>query len=641
MSTTLSTTTRTLSPRKAVKPGGTDGDRNPTSLLTARAHSPKARSYSDAPKPSLSPSPAFREPARRVSKDDSVIPAPTTPKRPNVHTRGLSLQMPGQDIASSASALSTSRGPLSPKLDASHTYNSPTSMLPRRSRGLDFTRACTNLHHSTLAASSPEASPTIGGRGIQIPQRRGLGGKTVLDSPSNLSSSLWSSMPGADKTGLSSSVSSVNMLDSDSDSGSSSDDMAIDREIDDPLLNTPAVTKLQNILSSPAGDSLSAFTSLGQSNFYNFTRARMRGGGKKSRHSSSSVSASSAKPSPGALSPRVVQSIENSNAGYFAPGLTRQQVQSRRESLSLGAGLLHLSDSEDNEGKSNKRQSLSSTMDISAADGPRGVVRRAVTRRSNMLPKTKTFARIRAALMEEAAPIDSEVRREAEVIRQVHDNDPTYKSDPSPILPATPFTQEPEASPEEGDSAQENHSRSQNLVPTESFSRHAERNSAGLGFWNAFDERYRTPPPPTIPRESSTTLSDEAMDTTGSAIVSTIENAAWMHLNRSRSRSITPMPSNPPSAGDVARKVNNKRRRDGDFDPAASKRRAVSPGMSAQSSPILPQSPVLNGEKTWTRAPAKQPDRSNSGSSVNGGTRKVGLQGMTETSDGMMNMSID
>src|SRR5205085_12077068 len=113
----------------------------------------------------------------------------------------------------------TTRAPLSPRLDTSLSYGSPASMLPRRSRGLDYTRACTNLHHSTLAEASPDASPTIGGRGIQIPQRKSLG-NTVLDSPSNLSG-LWSTMPSADRPALSSSVSSVNMLDSDNDSSSS------------------------------------------------------------------------------------------------------------------------------------------------------------------------------------------------------------------------------------------------------------------------------------------------------------------------------------------------------------------------------------------------------------------------------------
>src|SRR4051812_29887923 len=38
-------------------------------------------------------------------------------------------------------------------------------------------------------------------------------------------------------------------------------------------------------------------------------------------------------------------------------------------------------------------------------------------------PKTKGFARIRAALAEETAPVEAEFRREAEVIRQVRESD--------------------------------------------------------------------------------------------------------------------------------------------------------------------------------------------------------------------------
>ncbi len=38
-------------------------------------------------------------------------------------------------------------------------------------------------------------------------------------------------------------------------------------------------------------------------------------------------------------------------------------------------------------------------------------------------PKTKGFARIRAALAEETAPVDADVRREAEVVRQVRESD--------------------------------------------------------------------------------------------------------------------------------------------------------------------------------------------------------------------------
>ncbi|KIX03947.1 uncharacterized protein Z518_07500 [Rhinocladiella mackenziei CBS 650.93] len=619
-----------------------EGERTPRSSQIPNKGSPKPRSLSDAPKPVLSPSPAFREPLRRISKDDSAITGPSTPVRPPIHIRGLSLHMPSKDGPENGTGASIPRIPLSPKLDSSQIYGSPSSMLPRRSRGLDYTRACTNLHHSTLAEASPDASP-VTGRGIQIPARRSVG-NSVLDSPSNQPSGLWSLSN--DRTNLSSSVSSVNMLGSDSDSGSdsSSDDMAVDREMDDAILSTPAASRLNtgflpgftnspglewmNNQPTPAQASLMSF----QPNLMSFRRARTRKG--KSQQSSSSVSMNSSKPSPGPLSPGTLKSVESAGGSYFGTGLTKRQVQSRRESLSLGTNDLHLSDSEDNNpNKSAAGQSLSD-LDRPGSDGPRGVIRKAVTRRGNLLPKTKGFARIRAQLQEEAAPIESEARREAEVIRQVHENDPTVSHATSPVLQYNnPFASEPVE-----ESIEDMAVDTRPPLPPDSFSRQAERNSAGKGFWNAFDDQYRTPPPPLLPRESSSTISDEALETPGSSLT---DNPALRHFNRSRSRSITPLASNAPTAGDVARRVNNKRRREEDFDPTYTKRRAVSPGMSVQSSPILPQSPVFTNDKAWSKMPPKaNGDRSNSGGGVNG-TKRVGLQGMTETNEGFMSMSID
>ncbi|KAL8956233.1 MAG: hypothetical protein Q9183_006372, partial [Haloplaca sp. 2 TL-2023] len=161
----------------------------------------------------LSPSPPFLE--AKTSKDDIHIPSntPVTPRRPNYPPRGLSLQMPPRDISSTSTANLVKRVPLSPKLDSSNSYGSPGSALPRRSRGLDFSRACTNLHHSTLAEqSSPDSSPVVGGRGgITIPPRKGLYNSAntpiVPDSPGALPSSLWSTM--AEKSGFSSSMGSA------------------------------------------------------------------------------------------------------------------------------------------------------------------------------------------------------------------------------------------------------------------------------------------------------------------------------------------------------------------------------------------------------------------------------------------------
>ncbi|KAJ9653713.1 hypothetical protein H2198_007111 [Neophaeococcomyces mojaviensis] len=627
----------------------------------------KTRSLSEAPKPSLSPSPAIREPYRRVSKDDSSVADPITPRRPVYHVRGLSLQMPTKDSSESGTVAEVPRIPLSPKLDPSSIYGSPASTIPRRSRGLDFARACTSLHHSTLAESSPDASP-ITGRGINIPQRRGLGyNSSISDSPSHASHSLWSNLNG-EKTNLSSSVSSINMMDSDSDSDDSSEDMAIDREMDDPMLNTPAAAKINGLAAanSPGMDWLNNHPSNAQVSLLSFQphrmsfrRTRLRHG--KSSHSSSSVSMRSSKASPGPLSPPIRPSVEAS--GYF--GMTKQQVRSRRESLSLGTDDLHLSDSEwDGDNKMN----INNTAASSGNDGSseRGVIRRAVTRRSNLLPKTKGFARIKAALMEESDPLHTEARREAEVIKQVQESDPTFNGG---ILESTTTAEPVEVSVESATLNDDENSESQandSSSAEPSFSQHAKRNSAGLGFWNTFEstppssiDRYRTPPPPALlPQESN--MSDDTMVSTSSIFNEPSHTGSLIRrMHRSRSRSTTPLASaaaaqatanvlghggQAPTAGDVARKVNNKRRRDDDFDPASFKRRAVSPGMSAQSSPVVPQSPVMNPDKSWGRPPSKShADRSNSGGSVsaNGGTKRVGLQGMTEANEGFMGMSID
>lgn len=142
-----------------------------------------------------------------------------------------------------------------------------------------------------------------------------------------------------------------------------------------------------------------------------------------------------------------------------------------------------------------------------------------------------------------------------------------------------------------------------------------------------------------------------------------------------------------------------KRRREDDFDIATIKRRAVSPGMSAQNSPILAHSPShrdINGVSgggngaqgggSWglppdrsrkeslpqsansdasfasmqngkSLPPSQQPSRHGSNGSgsmslasgsaaatpTNGGGqgKKLGLQGMLDTNDGIMNMSIE
>lgn len=114
-----------------------------------------------------------------------------------------------------------------------------------------------------------------------------------------------------------------------------------------------------------------------------------------------------------------------------------------------------------------------------------------------------------------------------------------------------------------------------------------------------------------------------------------------------------------PSAAEITRRINNKRRRDDDFDPTSFKRRAVSPSISAHNSPIV-QSPMQRDVMPWGSRPGSTGgDRGSSGQSDSGsmgGTPanppvgstgqvgrkgRVGMQGMVDTNDGIMRMSIE
>jgi hypothetical protein len=109
------------------------------------------------------------------------------------------------------------------------------------------------------------------------------------------------------------------------------------------------------------------------------------------------------------------------------------------------------------------------------------------------------------------------------------------------------------------------------------------------------------------------------------------------HQPSSPSRSATPQPGPGPTAAEITRKVNNKRRRDDDFDPTSFKRRAVSPGMSVHNSPIM-QSPMQRDVTPW----GNRPPSNEAKVGTNGGPMKrVGFQGMVDTNDGLMKMSIE
>lgn len=356
----------------------------------------------------LSPSPLFVEPLRRSKDDIHLAPGPNTPKRPNVPHRGLSLQMPPRDISSTSTANLTKRVPLSPKLDSSITYATPSSVLPRRSRGMDFSRACTNLHHSTLAEqSSPDSSPIIGGRGMMIP-RKGLFNPlniaNIPDSPGSVPNSLWSTMASTDKSAISSSVGSANMMDYDSGSTSSDgDDMMGHVEDEDAIHMTPHVYKVGSgtpnpfgpaIVSAPGGDSIGGF-SPAAAKLMSFQRARFN---KKERSRKSSSASGHSSMYQGPPSPPVLKSIESSLGGpFFARDPSKEDMNSRRQSLSLGTKDLQLSDCEEsdegtNVGASPNEYNGMPTPLTPSIDERRNVIRRAVTRRGNMLVRVQLIA---------------------------------------------------------------------------------------------------------------------------------------------------------------------------------------------------------------------------------------------------------
>jgi len=117
-----------------------------------------------------------------------------------------------------------------------------------------------------------------------------------------------------------------------------------------------------------------------------------------------------------------------------------------------------------------------------------------------------------------------------------------------------------------------------------------------------------------------------------------------------------------------------KRRREDDFDIATIKRRAVSPGLSAQNSPVLTShspsqrdtggswglppdrrargdTPSLSSDPSMSSSQSQsQTQRGNGSMSLASGTsngnlvsqgKKLGLQPMSDTNDGLMKMSIE
>lgn len=209
-----------------------------------------------------------------------------------------------------------------------------------------------------------------------------------------------------------------------------------------------------------------------------------------------------------------------------------------------------------------------------------------------------------------------------------------------------------------------------------SFKQHAMRNSKGKMFWDTFSEtssvgggRTTTPPPPSVsgmPRAASSNMSEDVgMDSPSQGMAGQRPLPSYFGAagaaggtggagGAGGSGSGSGGTGTPQTPADITRRINGKRRRDDDWDPASFKRRAVSPSLSVHGSP-MPQSPM---QPVWGSRPGSNgADRggsisaaSDSGSVAGGGSRggpagaggkRVGLQGMVDTNDGIMRMSIE
>jgi len=366
--------------------GGT-AQGGPGSRSVERSPLSRPRSLSDGggTPGKLSPSPHIVQASRRAAKDDSSLgdPAlsasvPVTPQRSDFSLRGLSLQMPQREAPSPQHAVHGRPAPLSPKLDHSQIYASPTNILPRRSRGLDFSRAATSLHHSMLAEqSSPDSSPTMGGRAVNIPGR-GMGDYGAPD----LSNSLWSIMGNQERMNISSSLgSNLNQACCSDSSSSSDEDDFMDEDTDEAYVTTPQVNKVAApahsqapggwTSTSPAANSLLSFQQ----------RQRPRKQPKRKLRGPLGLGFTSIIPSAANL---LSKSPPNNAVPKDPPA-----PHSRRESISWAANQLHISGSESDDSPKPPMDGGDSPAGTPTRDGQRGVIRRVVTRRGNLLVRRR------------------------------------------------------------------------------------------------------------------------------------------------------------------------------------------------------------------------------------------------------------
>lgn len=386
--------------------GGLETAMASSARTIARTPARKARSLSDGNgTPQKFPPAMHLVDARRTSKDDSTIniplrdsipaaaasssisprsdaPAPpVTPHRAEFPTglrSGLSLQMPvSTPPAQQAGVVFPRPMPLSPKLDHSQTYSSPTNILPRRSRGLDFSRAATSLHHTTLAEqASPDASPTVGGRGVNIPGRRA----GEFGAPEQTSNSLWSVMGNHDRHHISGSLGSAANLMFDSSSSSDEDDL-MDEDMEEPYLMTPGVVRNSSV-SSQAGSGLPTGSgSPAMNSLLSFQqRQRPRKPLKKKTRAPLGMMGFPSNPTASSM---LSKSPPVNMPPFGSMAKEMNTPPARRESISWAANQLNISGSE-------SEDSPKPGVNVDGVLGPGAdpqnrVVRRAVTRRGNLL----------------------------------------------------------------------------------------------------------------------------------------------------------------------------------------------------------------------------------------------------------------
>lgn len=557
-------------------------------------------------------------------------------------------------------------------------YASPTHILPRNARGLDVCppRAATSLSHSTLAdQGGPDASPSTARKAVNIPGRR-----PGDFGPENSSSSLWSVMGSTaaggctnhhtylhDRPHMSHFLGSTSVIPMDSSSSSDDDDYMED-DIDEAFVTTPNVAKMgtpaRNASTGvPWSTSSNGSPALNAMNSAAFQVPQRRI--KQPKRKLMGALGLNLTPSPG-LS-------KSPPTNLFAKDLPH----ARRESISWAANQLHISSGNDSDeslaanraGKTRDADAMPSTP---SRDGPQrpNVIRRTVTRRQNLLPKTKGFARIKAELIEESAPVETDLRRESQVMQQVRDSD----MDLEPKLSATTTAL---SSPFLG-AADDVVDVPEDMMITDmgstTLKQKAMKNVKSNKFWDTFSEcssiggTRTTPPPHNFLSRGSTAGFGEDVNMDSPAAGSKDTQVSQSSISgvagagsQSDSQQSGPLhmmplghpPSSmiPPTVAEITRRINTKRRRDDDFDPVSFKRRAVSPGMSVHNSPIM-QSPLQRDIAPWGSRPGSNGGEKSSAGSETGSLERtgsgparakgrVGYQGMVDTNDGIMRMSIE